>query len=122
MEIAMEEALLRTLDTPATSGGSFLSTLPMLLAFVAIFYFIVLRPQQTEAKEHAKLVASLQKGDKVVTAGGVHGRVHEAKSDTLVLEISPNAFMTVDREVVKRKIAPTDPAKTEVKTDGTKGA
>lgn len=83
--------------------GGMGSTFFMLAAMVAIFYFVLLRPQQKEAKEHAALVAALQKGDKVVTASGIHGKIHEAKGDTLVLEISPNAFLTVDREAVRRK-------------------
>jgi preprotein translocase subunit YajC len=44
-----------------------------------------------------------------VTASGIHGKVHEAKGDTLVLEISPNAYLTVDREAVKRKVDPNKP-------------
>jgi preprotein translocase subunit YajC len=106
----LSEPLLRTLDTPAaSSAGSFFSSVPLLLAMVAVFYFIVLRPQQKEAQEHQKLTAGLQKGDRVVTTGGVHGKVHEARADTLVLEVSPNAFLTVDRDVVKRKVV--DPPK-----------
>lgn len=85
--------------------GGFGQALPMLVIFVAIFYFLVFRPQQKEAKEHAALVAGLQKGDAVVTSGGIHGKVHEAKGDTLVLEICAGAFLTVDRVSVKQKRA-----------------
>ncbi|MFZ5477819.1 MAG: preprotein translocase subunit YajC [Myxococcota bacterium] len=92
-------------EAPA-AGGGFAPNILLLVAFVGIFYFVLLRPQQKEAKEHAALVASLQKGDKVVTASGIHGKVHEAKDGTLVLEISPNAYLTVDREAVKRKLEP----------------
>ena len=59
------------------------------------------------AKKGVALVASLQKGDQVVTGAGIHGRVHEAKADTLVLEIAPNTFLTVDRDTVRRKVADT---------------
>lgn len=104
--------LLLSLDpAPAAApGGSILSSLPMLLAFVAIFYFVLLRPQQKEAKQQAELVASLQKGDRVVTSSGIHGMIHEAKGETLVLEISTNSFMTVDRSAVRRKVV-AEPAK-----------
>lgn len=99
------EPLLRTLDTPAPSaGGSFLSSFPLLAAMVGVFYFLVIRPQQKEAQEHQKLVAGLQKGDRIVTSGGVHGKIHEAGAETVVVEVSPNNFLTVDREVIKRKI------------------
>jgi preprotein translocase subunit YajC len=90
------------LSLEAASGG-LTQNLVMMGAFVAIFYFVMLRPQQKEQKAHAALVASLQKGDRVVTSAGVHARIHEARAETLVLEISPNAYLTVDRTAVARK-------------------
>ncbi len=70
----------------------------------AVIWFTVIMPQRKEAKDHAALIASLQRGDRVVTNAGIHGKVHEARADTLVLEVSPNAFLTVDREAVRRKV------------------
>jgi preprotein translocase subunit YajC len=115
-----DPALLVTFDD-ATAGGSFTSMLPMLAAMGLIFYFVLYRPQKQEAETQAKLVASLQKGDRVVTTSGIHGRIHEAKGDTLVLELSVNNYMTVDRDAVRRKVE--DPAKADAaKTDAAKGA
>lgn len=94
----------------APQGGGMGSTVFMLVAFVAIFYFVLIRPQQKEAKDHAALVSSLQKGDRVVTTSGIHGKIHEAKGDTLVLEISTNAYITVDRDAIRRKVVDTPPA------------
>ncbi|MEN9787599.1 MAG: hypothetical protein RLZZ299_2863 [Pseudomonadota bacterium] len=99
--------LLLALDAPAREGGGLPSQLVMLAAFVAIFYFVMLRPQQKEQKAHQELVASLQKGDRVVTGSGIHGRIHEARAETLVLEISPGAHLTVDRAAVVRKADPS---------------
>ena len=96
----MPSDLLLSLNDPGPMGSPWI----MMIAFAAIFYFVIFRPQQKEQKEHQTLVASLQKGDRVVTGAGIHGRVHEAKSDTLVLEIAPNTFLTVDRETVRRKV------------------
>ena len=81
----------------------FLSTLPMILIIGVIFYFFVWRPQRTEEKEHQALLSGLQKGDKVVTSAGIHGKVHEVRADAIVLEVCPNGFLTVDREAVKKK-------------------
>lgn len=104
------EPLLLTLDAPpAPAGGGLLESAPLFLGMAAVFYFLVIRPQQKEAKEHQALVAGLQKGDRVVTVSGVHGKIHEARQDTVVLEVSPNNFLTVDRDVVKRKLV--DPPK-----------
>jgi preprotein translocase subunit YajC len=100
------EGLLVSLDPAAAGGSSLVSSLTLMVAFVAIFYFVMLRPQQKEAKEHAQLLASIQKGDRIVTTGGIHAKVHEVKGDTIAIELSPNVFMTVDREAVKRKIEP----------------
>ncbi len=81
----------------------FLSTLPMILIIGVIFYFFVWRPQRTEEKEHQTLLSGLQRGDKVVTTSGIHGKVHEVRTDAIVLEVCPNGFLTVDREAVKKK-------------------
>ena len=93
----------------ADVGGIPTSSLVMFALMGAILYFLVLRPQQQEAKQQAELVASLQKGDRVVTTSGLHGKVHEARGDTLVLEISANSYLTVDRDSVKRKVDPPKP-------------
>lgn len=85
-------------------GGILSSPLFLFAMMGAVIWFTVIMPQRKEAKEHAALIASLQKGDKVVTNAGIHGKVHEARADTLVIEISPNAFLTVDREAVRRKL------------------
>lgn len=86
---------------PTDLLGSPFVMVPLMLA---IFYFVLWRPQQQEAKEQAKLIAGLQRGDKVVTNSGIHGTVSEARADTLVIEVGTNTFLTVDREAVKRKV------------------
>jgi preprotein translocase subunit YajC len=93
----------------ANQGGFLSSPLFMFLMMGAVIWFMVILPQRKEAKEHAALIASLQRGDRVVTNAGLHGKVHEARSDTLVLEISPNSFLTVDRDAVRRKLAADAP-------------
>lgn len=92
------------MDGAASGSAPLLVQAIPFVAMAAIFYFFLLRPQQQEAKEHQALVASLQRGDRVVTTSGIHGKVHEAKGETLVLEVSPNNYLTVDREAVKRKL------------------
>ncbi len=92
-------------DSPASGLPSGVLMIPIMLA---IFYFVLWRPQQQEQKEQQKLIAGLQRGDKVVTTGGIHGTVWEAKDATLVLEISKDTYMTVDRDTVKRKVTAVD--------------
>jgi preprotein translocase subunit YajC len=70
---------------------------------VGIFYFVLIRPQQKERKEHDALVAALQKGQKVVTRSGVHGRVSKVGESTVEIEIADKVLVTVDKTSVARK-------------------
>jgi len=80
-----------------------LQTAPMIIFFIAIFYFIVIRPQQKEQQEHDKLLASLQKGDKVVTKSGLHGEIHEVGDGVIVLKIAEKTRVTMETAAVKDK-------------------
>ncbi len=86
-------------------GGAagLLSSLPMVIIMVGIFYFLLIRPQQQEQKKHEELVASLKKGDEVVTASGLHGVVSEVKDSTVVIEAANKVKLTFDKSAVKRK-------------------
>lgn len=74
----------------ATSGtgaaGSGISTIIMLVAFIAIFYFMIYRPQKKQEKETAKMRDSLQIGDEISTNGGILGRVVKIKDDIVTIE------------------------------------
>lgn len=56
-------------------------------AIIAVFYFFMIRPQQKKSKDQRKFVDEIQKGDHVVTIGGIHGRIAEMEGDTIVLEV-----------------------------------
>ena len=74
----------------ATAGGSqsaLLNIVPLIFMF-AIFYFLLIRPQQKKAKEHKALLESIKKGDQVVTAGGMHGKVTAIDDAIVTLEIA----------------------------------
>lgn len=101
-------ALTGVLTSHESPASGFPSGIVMIPIMLAIFYFVLWRPQQQEQKEQQKLIAGLQRGDKVVTAGGIHGTVHEAKADTLIIEVSKDTFLTVDRDTVKRKVVAPD--------------
>lgn len=78
-------------------GGQLMSTLIMFGAIFAIFYFMIIRPQQKRAKEREKLLANLEKGDKVVTSGGIHGVIAGLDEKTVLLQISENTKIKIDR-------------------------
>jgi preprotein translocase subunit YajC len=71
-----------------------------------IFYFLLIRPQQKKAKEHRELVQNLKTGDRVITAGGIHGRITGMDETTLTVEIADRVRVKVTRGSVSG-IAPT---------------
>jgi preprotein translocase subunit YajC len=86
----------------AQAGGEpgFIGLLPILLMFV-LLYFLMIRPQMRRAKEHKQLVEALQKGDEVITAGGVLGRIMSINEGYVTLEIAPNTQVSVQRAAVQ---------------------
>ncbi len=81
-------------------GGSLISTLIMFGAIFLIFYFMIIRPQQKRAKEKQKLLSNLEKGDKVVTNGGIYGVIAGLEEKTALLQISDNVKIKVDRSAI----------------------
>ncbi len=77
-------------------GGSFGAFVPLILMF-AIFYFLLIRPQQKKAKQHRELLAALKKGDRVVSSGGLHGVVTGLTDDVVTMEIAPKVRVKVSR-------------------------
>lgn len=84
----------------APQGGGFMEFLP-LIALLAVFYFLILRPQQKRAKEHAALVAALQKGDEVVTIGGLLGKVTKVGDEIVIVEIAAGVEVQVQKPSVQ---------------------
>jgi preprotein translocase subunit YajC len=78
-------------------GGSGLEGILMLLAMFAIFYFLLIRPQQKRAKQHKEMIESLKSGDQVVTAGGIHGKVVSVLDKVVTLEIATGVRVKVNR-------------------------
>lgn len=76
--------------------------LPMVLVF-AVIYFLMIRPQQKQEKQRRAMLGAVQKGDKVVTTGGIHGTITNMGEDTVTLRVD-NIKMTVDRSAIGRVI------------------
>lgn len=82
-------------ETPAPANP-LLSLLPIILIFV-IMYMLLIRPQQKRNKEHLELVKRLKAGDKIITAGGIHGTITGVKEGTLMLRISDKVEIEISR-------------------------
>jgi preprotein translocase subunit YajC len=83
----------------AGMGGGFASFLPLILIFV-VFYFLLIRPQQKQAKQHRAFLNDLKKGNKVITKGGVFGEITNLTDNVLTLEIADNVRIKVARDAI----------------------
>ena len=93
----------------AGGGDPITAFLPFVLIFV-VFYFLLIRPQQKRAKEHRNMVANLRRGDRVVTAGGIVGKVQKAPDEgEVTVEIAENVRVEVVRETITQVMSKSAP-------------
>lgn len=90
---------LNTILLAQAQGGG-LSGMLMIVAMIAIFYFVMIRPQSKKQKELKKQREAMQKGDRVITAGGIHGRIRNISDATISIEVAPNVEIKVDKASV----------------------
>ncbi|MBK8947078.1 MAG: preprotein translocase subunit YajC [Ignavibacteriae bacterium] len=89
----------------ADGGGSMISTLIMFGAIFAIFYFMIIRPQQKKAKERDALLNSLKKGDKIITGSGIHGTVAGLEDTTVLVDVGNNVKIKMERSAIGQVVA-----------------
>ncbi|SFT49518.1 preprotein translocase subunit YajC [Lishizhenia tianjinensis] len=82
------------------SGGGSMQSLLMILGMVVVFYFFMIRPQMKKQKEAKKFRESLTKGDKVVTIGGIHGKILEVAESTVLLECEGSTKLRVEKSAL----------------------
>lgn len=83
----------------ASTGSDLMTFLPMIAIFV-VFYFLLIRPQAKRAKEHKAMVEAMQKGDEVLTNGGIAGRVTKVDETYIGVEIAENVVISVQKNAV----------------------
>lgn len=81
-------------------GGGLVSTLIMFGAIFLIFYFMIIRPQQKRSKEREKLLSNLEKGDKIITNGGIHGIIAGLEEKTALVQVSDSLKLKVERSSI----------------------
>lgn len=89
-------------------GGGLYTLLPLLLMF-AIFYFLLIRPQQKKSKEHRAMISSVQKGDTIITQGGLQGKVTGVTDAYLTVEIAEKVRVKIARGYISAKVTPGQP-------------
>ncbi len=87
-------------ETAAASQGGFMDFLP-LIALIAVFYFLILRPQSKRAKEHKEMMAALQRGDEVITMGGEVGKINNVFDEYVSVELAENIEVTIQKSAVQ---------------------
>ncbi len=93
------------------AAGGVMSLLPLVLIF-AIMYFLMIRPQQKKMKEHQAMVAAVRRGDKVVTAGGIVGKVTKVLDDNEIeVEIATDTVVRIKQATLSTVLTKTEPAK-----------
>ena len=93
----------------AGGAGGFASFLPLILIFV-VFYFLLIRPQQKQAKMHRQFLSDLKTGDKVITRGGMHGTITGLTDTVVTLEIAKEIRVKVSRDAIGGSAAKAESA------------
>ncbi len=96
------------------SGGGFTQLLPFLLIFVVIYFFMI-RPQSKKTKEQSAFRNQLEKGTRIVTIGGIHGKIIEVQETTLIIEVEGNSRLKIEKQAISPDYTKVSypPAKTE---------
>jgi len=90
----------------AQGGASTWMSMVPIVAMIAIFYFLLIRPQQKKEKERKEMISSIQKGDKVLTTGGIYGIVSSIKDDdTVILKIADGTKVEFTRNSIQGKVS-----------------
>ena len=93
-------SLLMGMPAAGGEGGNPLMQFLPLIGIVAIFYFLILRPQNKKQKDTQKMLSALKKGDRVITIGGVHGIIQSVKDTTVIVKVDENVKLEFNRAAV----------------------
>ena len=100
----IENAMAQSANAASKTSG-FLGFMPLLLIFV-IIYFLIFRPQQKQQKQHREMIRNLKKGDRIITGGGLHGRITGMDDTTLTVEIADKVRVKINRGNVASIVQP----------------
>lgn len=85
---------------PQEGGGSGYGSLIFLLLIIVIFYFFFIRPQMKRSKDQKKFRENLKKGDKIITIGGLHGKIVEVQETTFTIEVADNVRLRIEKSAI----------------------
>src|SRR5262245_26024632 len=99
-------SILTAAAAPSAGASFFIQTIPLVLIFV-IFWFLLIRPQQKRMREHQAQIAAVKKGDRVVTGGGLIGKVTKVTDTEVEVELGPNLKVQAVKSTLSQVIDPT---------------
>jgi preprotein translocase subunit YajC len=98
---------------PAGGSGAFIQTMIPFALIIAIFYFLIIRPQNKKQKETQRMLSALKKGDKVVTIGGIHGIIQSVKEHSVIVKVDENTKLEFNRSAISNVESSAKEDKTE---------
>ncbi len=122
----MSSLILMSADASGagSTAGSMASSIIMFVAIIAIFYFLIYRPQKKRDKEAKAMISAMKKGDRVVTIGGIHGTIITVKDKTVVVKVDDSARIEFSKEaissVTSKDAVKTAPQKKDDKKEAVK--
>ncbi len=95
------------MGAPAQGQSPLMQFLP-LVAIIIVFYFFMIRPQMKKAKEQKKYIEALKKGDKILTIGGIYGKIADIKDDgTIIMEVEDGSKMKISKNAISQDASST---------------
>ncbi|MBO9618142.1 MAG: preprotein translocase subunit YajC [Niabella sp.] len=95
----MTQAILQAQATPGPFGS--MTTMVFMIGMIVVFWLFFIRPQAKRAKNQKKFIDDLQKGDKIVTIAGIHGKISQVNEDgTLNIEVSPGNYIKIEKSAI----------------------
>ena len=89
----------------ASEQGDPTSFFIMMGAVILVFYFFMVRPQNNKIKEQQAFLDDLEKGDRIITGGGIHGKIVKIDGDIVTLEVGKNTFIRVERDIISKEMS-----------------
>ncbi|WP_322632929.1 preprotein translocase subunit YajC [Glycomyces albidus] len=106
--------MLASADVLAQSaGGSNLTFIIMIVGFIALMYFVMIRPQRKRQREQQDMQNNVQPGARVMTIGGLYGTVVDSDDETITIEASDDTFLVFARQAIAKVVTPAEAAETE---------
>lgn len=104
----MNQMLILMAQPQGAQGGNPIMQFLPLIAIVVVFYFFMIRPQMKKAKDQKKYIEALKKGDKILTIGGVYGKIVEVRDDaTIIMEVEDGSKMKISKNAVSQDATST---------------